>query len=167
MARAVISSPRHWRSTSALSNNIDVARRGKRTELDAYLEQSRPATITEARWAELLGRLAPVSESYLRRLLRETGLPLAPLVAGVRQDSLAALEGSLLDLGEEYARAREAGDPLRTRACRRLVIQAKDHARWALRRGHAEKEEMILWMLTWLENPGVFAPWVDLRKCVR
>jgi hypothetical protein len=141
-----------------------VARRGKRTELNAYLEQSRPATITEALWADLLARLAPVSEGYLRRLLRDTGLEMAPLVEGVRQDSLAALEGSLLSLGEEYARAQQAGDRERARTCRRLVIQAKDHARWALRRGHAGKEEMILWMLTWLENPGVFPAWVELRK---
>jgi hypothetical protein len=89
---------------------------------------------------------------------------MAPLVEGVRQDSLAALEGSLLSLGEEYARAQQAGDRERARTCRRLVIQAKDHARWALRRGHAGKEEMILWMLTWLENPGVFPAWVELRK---
>jgi len=26
------------------------------------------------------------------------------------------------------------------------------------------KEEMVLWMLTWLENPGVFATWLELRK---
>ncbi len=89
-------------------------------------------------------------------------MPLAPLVAGVRQDSLADLERSLLDLYNEYERAE--GDKPRQRACRRLVIEAKDHARWALRRGHTEKEEMILWMLTWLENPGVFPGWVELRK---
>lgn len=85
-------------------------------------------------------------------------------MAGVRQDSLADLERSLLDLYEEYERAQQAGDKPRQRACRRLAIEAKDHARFALRRGHPEKEEMILWMLTWLENPGVFPGWVELRK---
>ncbi|HOQ47194.1 MAG TPA: hypothetical protein PLA43_19130 [Bryobacteraceae bacterium] len=140
------------------------ARRSKRTELNAYLEEKRPEKITEAEWAELLTRLAPVSESYLRRLLRESGVPLVPVVAGVRQGSLAELERSLLELGEEYARAREAGDKARERLCRCLVIEAKDHARWALRRGRTEKEEMILWMLTWLENPGIFPAWVKLRK---
>ncbi len=89
------------------------------------------------------------------------------MVAGVRQDSLPDLERSLLDLYDEYARAHEAGDKARERICRRLVIEAKDHARWALRRGHPEKEEMILWMLTWLENPGIFPGWVDLRKTYR
>jgi hypothetical protein len=85
-------------------------------------------------------------------------------VAGVRQNALDELERSLLDIGEEYAQAQAAGDAARGRRCRRLVIEGKDHARWALRRGHAEKEEMVLWMLTWLENPGVFPAWVGLRK---
>jgi hypothetical protein len=48
------------------------------------------------------------------------------------------------------------------------VITAKDHARLAMRKTNEEKralkEEMILWMLTWLENPGVFPIWVALRK---
>ncbi len=96
--------------------------------------------------------------------MRASGVPLAPLVAGVRQDSLADLERSLLALYDEYARAREAGDKDRERLCRRLVIEAKDHARWSWRRGHAAKQEMVLWMLTWLENPGVFPAWVELRK---
>jgi hypothetical protein len=28
----------------------------------------------------------------------------------------------------------------------------------------AQKEEMIQWMLVWLENPGIFPAWVKLRK---
>jgi hypothetical protein len=123
--------------------------------------------VTEAEQAELRARLAPISDSYLRRLLRATGWPLAPLVAGVRQESLEELERSLRELGEVYAQATQAGDAVRARLVRRLVIDAKDHARWALRRGHPEKEETILWLLTWLENPGVFPAWVGLRKSAR
>jgi hypothetical protein len=123
--------------------------------------------VTEAEQAELRARLAPISDSYLRRLLRASGAPLEPLVAGVRQDSLEELERSLLAIGDEYARAQAAGDGERARRCRRLAIEAKDHARLALRRGRAEKEEVILWLLTWLENPGVFPAWVGLRKTAR
>lgn len=102
-------------------------------------------------------------------MLRATGVPLAPLVAGIRQDSLAALQSTLLDLEREYERWVAAGDRRRAQACRRAVIEAKDHARWALRKGkltpeqQAGKQEMILWMLTWLENPGAFPTWVRLR----
>jgi hypothetical protein len=30
----------------------------------------------------------------------------------------------------------------------------------------AQKEEMVQWMLVWLENPKVFPAWADARKRV-
>ncbi len=90
---------------------------------------------------------------------------MTPLVEGVRQDSLDELRRTLLAIERVYT-----GEPERARACRRAVIEAKDHARWAVRRGklspeqRQQKEEMILWMLTWLENPGAFPVWIELRK---
>jgi hypothetical protein len=143
-------------------------RRGKREALRTIVEARGLVRITEADFEELLRALAPVSEVTLRRLLRETGLPLAPLVCGIRQDSFENLERTLLDMGREYAGA----DPARARLCRRAAITAKEHARFALRRPkltadeRAAKEEMVLWLLTWLENPGVFATWLELRKKV-
>jgi hypothetical protein len=57
---------------------------------------------------------------------------------------------------------------LRQPTVRRAVITSKEHARLAARNPakRAEKEEMILWMLTWLENPPLFAAWVRLRRGV-
>ena len=140
--------------------------RGKRAELTAWIERERPAEIGERAWAALLTALAPVSVGYLRRLLRATpDLRLAPVVEGVRQEDQAALERSLLALLEEY----EHGDTVRRREVRRLVIEAKDHARlvaWKPER-RAEKEEMVLWMLTWLENPPLFREWLALRRRAR
>lgn len=98
-----------------------------------------------------------MAEGYLRRLVRECGIPLDPLVEGVRQSSLGELERTLLALA--------ASDRA---AARRLVIQGKDHARLALKRlsgaERAGRQEMILWMLTWLENPDAFPIWLRLRK---
>lgn len=138
--------------------------RGKRTELARWLEERRPARIGETEF-EALGRaLAPVSESYLRKLVREAGVPLDAMVEGVRQGSFDELEASLLRFQDEY----ERGDPARRAAVRRVVITSKEHARLAARNvsKRAEKEEMILWMLTWLENPPLFADWVRLRRGV-
>ena len=106
--------------------------------------------------------LDPISGSYLRRLLRESGVPLAPLVEGVRQENFEALESSLLRFLQEYERA----DPAGRLSVRQVVIEAKEHARWAARvpEKRAEKEEMALWMLTWLENPPLFPQWVKLRR---
>jgi hypothetical protein len=138
----------------------------KRSELEQWIAERRPARVGEDEYAEIRTALAPVSESYLRKLLRESGVPLDPMVEGVRQGSYDELQESLLHLLEIY----ESGDSARRRAVRALVITAKDHARLASHSKNAnaekrsEKEEMVLWLLTWLENPGVFAEWVRLRR---
>jgi hypothetical protein len=134
----------------------------RRARLSACLEGSGWGAIGEDEFGQLAARLAPISEHYLRRLLRESGLPLSPFVEGVRQSSFVELDRTLGALAGEYARA--AVD--RRRAIRRLVITARDHARLAARRNEAApvKQEMILWMNTWLENPQAFSLWVVLRK---
>lgn len=136
--------------------------RGKRAELDAWLRRELVSEIGQAEWAALRRELAPVSDGHLRKLLRESGVRLVPLVEGVRQESLETLEASLLALLEEF----ERGDRAQQTAVRKLVIEAKDHARWAMKNPEKReiKEEMVLWMLTWLENPSLFRDWVALRK---
>lgn len=117
-------------------------------------------------WAALKATLAPVTDSYLRKLLRESGARLAPLIEGVRQSDFNELERTLAALAELYA----AGDRATTRECRRVVIEARQHARWAARRAGSDaarrqtKEEMMRWMLVWLENPAVFPAWASLRR---
>ncbi len=139
-----------------------MPRRGKSAELASWLDEHRPARIGEAEFAQLLTALAPVSESYLRKLVRECGVPLDAMVEGVRQGTFDDLEASLLKLLEEY----KQGDAAHRMAVRRLVITAKDHARLAARNPEkrAEKEEMILWLTTWLENPPLFTEWVRIRR---
>jgi len=136
--------------------------RTKRADLLGWLERNRPERIGEKEWAMLHVEIGPVSGSTLRRLLRESGVPLAPLVEGVRQESFEALESSLLSMLQEY----ESGDVAYRASIRRLVIEAKEHARWAARipEKRTMKQEMALWMLTWLENPPLFPQWVRLRR---
>lgn len=122
--------------------------------------------INEAVWQRIAETLAPVSPNYLRKLVRGTGLAMAPLVEGVCQKSSAGLERTLCALQVEY----ELAAPERRRRIRAEVISAKDHARWALQKpgldpgANAVKEEMLLWILTWLENPGLFQAWLAIRK---
>jgi len=136
--------------------------RGKRSKLQTWLAGRSPALIGETELEEIRAFLGPVSSGYLRRLLRESGVALAPVVEGVRQEDFAALERTLVALAGEY----EKGDAARRRELRKLVIEAKDHATFAGRKAEkrAEKDEMKLWMLTWLGNPPVFAQWVTLRR---
>lgn len=101
---------------------------------------------------------AGVSGRTLRAALLECGLKLAPMVEGVRQDTLEDLGRTLLALAEEY----QAGDAARRKQVRAVVIEARRHAAFASRR--KPKDEELLWLRTWLENPPLFAEWVDLRR---
>ena len=139
-------------------------------QLREYLDAERPAAITEAVWTDLCMRLAPVSESYLRDLLRDTGLPFEQPFAGVRQHTFEELESSLEEMRQVYAAASAAGDRERARYCRRQVIAAKDRAKFLAGNSRtapekrAQKEEMAEWMLVWLDNPEVFPAWAAARK---
>ena len=131
-----------------------------------FLAAESPARITESVWRDLLARLAPVSESYLRELLRDTGLPFDQPYAGIRQHTFEELEASLREMLAVYTESIGSGDRDRARYCRRQVIAAKDRAKFLVKRNPA-KEEMVQWMLVWLENPEVFPAWVEARKKVR
>src|SRR5205807_1820440 len=97
------------------------------------LAAENPPAITEFVWGELLLRLAPVSESYLRGLIRATGLPFEQPFAGIRQHTFDELEQSLRDMLAVYTEAMSAGNRERARYCRRQVIGAKDRAKFLTR----------------------------------
>lgn len=77
---------------------------------------------------------------------------------------MEALERTLLALEGIYSGTDEAVK----KQCRALVIEAKLHASFALKRTSSpdqlKRKEMIEWMQIWLENPGVFPLWVQIRK---
>jgi hypothetical protein len=126
----------------------------KRAKLADWIAHLKPSIIGQQEFDQLSEELGPVSESYLRKLLRDSGVPLTPMVEGVRQSNLGALELSLLALLAEY----ESGDAEHRQAVRRLVITAKEHARWT------NKQEHVLWLTVWLENPPLFPAWALLRR---
>ncbi len=137
-----------------------------RLALSTLLEREHTALVDESTAKRLRAELPAMSDRMFRNLLRECGLPLAPLVEGVRQDDFEDLERTLLLLAQEYAQA----DTVRRKQVRAAVIEAKNHAKLAAANEKLaadkrhEKEEMVLWMLTWLENPSIFELWVPLRK---
>lgn len=129
---------------------------GKREQLRELLDHLPGVRIDAALASELKRKLDPVSDSHFRRLLRESGAALDPLVEGIRQESLASFERTFLALIDSSATEVEK---------RREVIRSRDHARLAARRKPSpERDEMILWMTVWLENPPIFREWLALRK---
>lgn len=144
--------------------------KSRKQALREFLAGGQIGAVGEAEWQAALQTLAPISESYLRDLLRQSGLPFAQPYAGIRQKSFDELEHSLLDMLATYTEAMRLGDRQRARYCRRQVIAAKDRARFVARNPKtspekkAQKDEMAQWMLVWLENPEVFPAWVEIRK---
>jgi hypothetical protein len=137
-------------------------RESRKARLSALLEAG--GIVDEARFQQLKALLDPVSESYLRKLLRDSGAPLSPMVEGVSIATFEALERTLLTLSDVYGSGR--------REARRLVVEAKDRLRWAESRASDEsrredRREMLLWVMTWLENPAAFPLWLGLRKRVK
>lgn len=132
---------------------------GKREQLRQLLDRLQAPIIDASLAAGLKRELDPVSDSHFRRLLRECGACLDPIVEGIRQDSPESFERTFLALiGAEASEITK----------RREVIRSRDHARLAVRReASVERDEMILWMTVWLENPSVFSEWLKLRKVVR
>jgi hypothetical protein len=165
---------RTWRRTNApsASTAVPAKRQTKRALFSRHLAETRPERLTEDGVRLLREKLAPISEPYLRELLRSCGLPLDPVVEGVRQESFEELERTLVALARQHDQALESGDKELAAACRRAVLTGKDHARLASRRAglrpedRARKEEMASWMLVWVENPAIFPDWVALRKRV-
>jgi hypothetical protein len=149
---------------------VPSANRSIKQRLRDYLAANQSAAVTGAVWHRLLVDLAPVSESYLRDLLRATGLPFDQPYAGIRQHTFEELEQSLLDMLQVYREALSAGQRDRARYCRRQVIAAKDRAKFlavsarTTPEKRTQKEEMAQWMLVWLENPEVFPAWAGARK---
>lgn len=144
--------------------------KSRKQALKEWLDAHPIAAIGEKEWRGLVRELAPISESYLRELLRATGLPFAQPYAGIHQKTFEELEQSLREMLSVYTDASNTGDRVLARYCRRQVIAAKDRARFIARnpktapQKQAEKNEMAEWTLVWLENPAVFPTWVEIRK---
>ncbi len=136
----------------------------------AEIAASRRWSVVDlAAWDELRRAFPSVAESTLRHDLFETGLPLDPLVEGVRFDTLEDLCRSLAALAACH-RASIGGRPEQPiTPARKRVIEGRRKAEAVLRNPKvaAEKRESMrekfLWLRTWLENPDLFADWARLR----
>src|ERR1700722_148779 len=79
--------------------------KSRKQALREHLAERQIALLGETEWRELLRTLAPISESYLRELLRATGLPFAQPYAGIHQKSFDELERTLREMLAIYTAA--------------------------------------------------------------
>jgi hypothetical protein len=125
-----------------------------------WLESNSVERVTEPVFAELIRAFPEIRQRTLRQAVRESSVKIDAMVEGVRQESLPELARTLTALQAEYVAAHDDG--ARRHRIRSLVIESKTHAQFAARR-KPEKQEMVQWMLVWLENPSLFDTWAKLR----
>lgn len=146
-----------------------TSRELRRAAIAAFAEGERWSVVDAAAWDALRIAFGEVSESTLRHDLLDSGLPLDPLVEGVRFDTLDRLARSLTALAECDRRAAEAPRKGRISPARKCVLEARRKAEAMLRNSkvspekRAAMEEKFLWLRTWLENPELFVGWAPLR----
>jgi hypothetical protein len=138
---------------------------------------------------ELHSRLGPnlkTSPSYIARVLREAGKeveyrdrfseppmeePYASRLRNLLQfHDFASAEASLRKLDEAYREYLEASDRTGTALVRSLLQKGKLRASSMAANPRvgpdkrAEKAEIATWFRIWLETPGLFFDWLELRK---
>jgi len=139
-------------------------RRAKQAIL-GWLESNKPALVDQEIVVQIRHAVGEVGEHTLRHALRESGYRLDPMVEGVNQSTPEDLARTLLVLAGNYVQAA----PARRQAIRAMVVEAKAHARFAAanrkldRSKLEEKREALLWISTWVENPPLFAVWLNAR----
>ena len=144
-------------------------KRTRAAEIRAAIEARGFTSIGDAEWNALRAAFPNASDTTMRHAVRESGVALDALVDGVRLSTFHQFEQSLAALVSEYDQACRDGDSGRARRCREVAIRAKDHARMAARAARdkdrsADKEEMVEWLLVWLETPDLFGSWAGLRQ---
>jgi hypothetical protein len=143
-------------------------RRARQAILD-WLEAQKPTLVDRATTEAMRRDVGEVSDHTFRHTLIESGYALDPLVEGVNQSTLEDLARTLLTLAAMYESSAKAEQV----AMRALAIESKRHARFAASNRRLdesrrlEKEEMLLWISTWIENPPLFAGWLNLRLAKR
>ncbi len=130
-----------------------------------WLDAHKPALVDRETVERIRHSVGKVGDHTLRHTLIDSGYPLDPLVEGVNQSTPAALARTLLVLADLY----ESASSSERAAIRAMVMQSKTHARFAAANRkldeakRIEKREALLWVSTWVENPPLFAAWLNVR----
>ena len=138
---------------------------------------------------EIRDRLAgppPPSLSYIASVLRQAGTQVdyedrysdpsipasyaARLEGVLRFQDLATAEDALVKLDAAYHDYQSASDHAGERLVRTLILRGKQRAeslaanRRVSHEKRLEKREIASWFRIWLENPGLFFGWLEVRK---
>lgn len=129
---------------------------------------------------------SPPLLSYIANVLRQAGTQVeyedrytdpaippsyaARLEGVLRFHDLAEAEDALVKLDAAYRDYQSASDHSGARLVRKLVLRGKQRAESLAASGRVstekrlEKREIASWFRVWLESPGLFFGWLEVRK---
>ncbi len=149
-----------------------------------YLEEHRPERV-DARTlqhirehvASHVRRTRQPAREYLLDVLLSTPVEVDRHIGGippdlrgkVRTGSLEEARQSLLAMSREYA---QSPDKSRAADVHGAVLRSKQHTKLALASRmdgdkRKVKQEILEWLLVWLENPAIFESWLSVRESKR
>lgn len=150
----------------------------KKSAIQAWLDRERPA-VFGARQAVALRQEAKVrlTDRYLRDMVEACGVEVAAdlgglprdLLALIRIETLAGAEDALAGL-EQRRQSIVPGDRAALDVLQRAGRRVREKASLVARNARAhqavrlEWQEIGQWFLVWLQNPDLFAKWLELRK---
>lgn len=150
----------------------------KKAAIQAWLDRERPG-VFGARHAAAVRRAVParLTDRYLRDVVEAYGVEVAADLGGLPRDllelihieTLAGAEAALAGL-EKRRQALLPGDRAALEALQRAGRRVREKALLVARNAQAhqavrdEWQEIGQWFLVWLQNPDLFANWLELRK---
>jgi len=145
-----------------------AARPSRKSLVLDYLRIHHPPEVTPEVLRDIR-RHTSASQRYILDLAEQAGVPVSRELGGIPLDLAARLHLHDLTSAEAFLRDLHQDYASRPDDCRRTVLRARRRLESMLRRPglspekRAEKEEILSWVRVWLEAPGLFPAWLDLR----
>ena len=150
----------------------------KKAGIQTWLDRERPAVFGSGHAAAVRRELQTrLTDRYLRDVVESCGVEVAADLGGLPRDLLALIHIETLAGAETALAALEQrrqslgpGDRATLEALQRAGRRVREKASLVVRnaRTHSlvreEWEEIGSWFLIWLQNPDLFANWLELRK---
>jgi len=150
----------------------------KKAGIQAWLDRERPAVFGSGHAAAVRRELQTrITDRYMRDVVESCGVEVAAdlgglprdLVALIHIETLAGAEAALEGL-EQRRQSLNSADRAALEGLQRAGRRVREKASLVARntRTHSlirqEWEEIGSWFLIWLQNPDLFANWLELRK---
>ena len=157
-----------------------------REKLNLLRAGERELRLIRGEVSKRLATASPLSLSYIANVLKQAGTPVnyedrytdpeiperyaGRLEGALRFDDLAAAEAALHTIDSAYREYAAAADREGANLARKLALRGRQRAESLAANPRVsaekrtEKREIATWFRVWLESPGLFFDWLEVRR---